>query len=267
MRIFLRTPEQGRARRGGFTLLELTLVLLALAMVAGLFLNASLSTRTEEKRDITLKRMQGIEAALLRYRRLNHRIPCPADITLTTASASYGHEDRTGNCDPGVAGGANYTVIGGVPSKTIGLQDEYMYDGWGRKFSFAVFHEFTKDCAFATSTIVPAGYAGIVVNDINGDARILDGVYLILSHGSNGHGGYLRSGTRYNAYSTNVSEHENCDCNSSAADTGADHIFIEADYTETSGAPTNRFDDLLQFATREQVRSVQDENGTTETCP
>ncbi len=107
------------------------------------------------------------------------------------------------------------------------------------------------------------GYPGLTAQDQAGSTTTDKAVYVLLSHGMNGHGAYLPSGQRLAANVTNTSEQENCDCDSTAADATPDHIFVSGTYTETAGDITNRFDDLVTLAVREQVRDRYDETGAT----
>lgn len=257
-----------RTAKRGFSLLELTLVLLILGMVAGLYASARVATMMDEKRDITKKRLEAVQKQISGFRLLHHRLPCPSDPTVTIASAAYGNEQRSGDCDASLSGypGALNLASGAVPTKSIGLSDDYMYDGWGRRFRFVVAQEFTRDCAFTTYPIDGTLYSGMTIKDAGGATKTSQAIYVIVSHGINGHGAYLQSGARYNADSSNAAEQDNCDCNAGAADTGLNASFVEQLYKETTTA-TDRFDDMLRYAHREQVLSLNDTEGVPESCP
>lgn len=257
-----------RAGIRGFSLLELTLVLLIFSMLIGMLLGVRIATMAEEKTEITNKRLDEIQKQLQWFRQVNHRLPCPSVPTVTIASASYGRESRTGTCDSSLSGypGTMRYAAGTIPTKTIGLSDDYMYDGFGRRIRYVVMQEFTRDCAFVTYPISASGRAGMVINDEAGTASNSEALYVLVSHGMNGHGGYMQSGSRYDASSTNTAEQQNCDCSSAAVDTGVNGTFVDMLYKETTTA-SNRYDDILRYASREQIIASQDIDGTTETCP
>src|SRR5690348_4068827 len=76
----------------GFTLLELSLVLVVFSLILSSVLAVTTQdTRRNRSADLQ-KKMDAIEAGLLNFRRLNGRLPCPADATLTVTSQYFGQE-------------------------------------------------------------------------------------------------------------------------------------------------------------------------------
>lgn len=279
-----RQRERGRER--AFTLLEMTLVLFILATVMGLFVSAAMTAMEDKKRDVTRQRMDEIERQLLRFRQINHRLPCPADSTLNIGNPNYGVEDRTGDCANSITAPA-YPALplpgsldaGDVPTKALGLGDEFMYDGWDRRFRYVVVREFTlgppsppvvpPPCAFTTHTLdlMPVGgYPGLRIWDRNNNQSTDSALYALISFGHNGHGGVLQSGAPYSASSDNLHEQENCDCDAAAAPGAVDREIIEEYYVETTTL-TNRYDDLVRYAKRENLLSQNEIDGFPDTCP
>ena len=102
------------------------------------------------------QKLDAIETALMAYRLGNNRLPCPADPALTDIpanAATYGYEaGHPGNLrrrqrvsytiTPSTSHAALGMSIaeGAVPVKALGLPDEFQFDGWGRKFAYAVGH-------------------------------------------------------------------------------------------------------------------------------
>ncbi len=140
--------------RRGFTLLELSIVLLLIGLIIGMSLVTLTGSIQASQYNVTVARMDAIEKALLNFAIANTRIPCPSDLTQLSGSATYGVEAGAGSgSSPGVATGActgasmvpvaNFTSVsgaaeGGVPTRALGLPDDYIYDGWGRRFRYAV---------------------------------------------------------------------------------------------------------------------------------
>ena len=115
----------------------------------------------------TVATMDALEKALLNFRMAFGRLPCPADITLTTTSANYGVEAaNTSNTCSGSTPAANYTASGaaegGVPTRALRLPDSYMYDGWGHKFRYAVSPIYTGAAISSSSACT----GSIAVNDV-----------------------------------------------------------------------------------------------------
>lgn len=264
-----------------YTLLELSLVLLVLGMVAGAFFTYSANTTTAANNAALTATLNTIETAMQNYRNLYLRIPCPAGITLAENNASFGVEVGTagdGNCtgysyinsgtDPDNsdplydATAASKVVAGGVPTKTLRIDDKYAYDPWGRKILFVVDKRLTATNAFTSYAMSSSSAGAIVIKKTSADslanAVTYKGIYALVSFGPNGHGGYVRNpkntSSIFSAGSTNTDEQKNCHCDSSAVATAFDRIFVQKPRTETTTL-TNVFDDVVRFKTRWQMAS------------
>jgi prepilin-type N-terminal cleavage/methylation domain-containing protein len=191
------------------------------------------------------------------------------NIPASSVIASVGVTTITISQNATATGGVTFTftsnVQGMVPTKTLGLSDDYAFDGWGRRIMYAVDMRFTAASAFTT---IPAtdSTPRMTVNDSSGNAKTTTAAYVLLSMGPNGHGALPRgSGTanlniaasRINVGSVNTDEQNNCDCSSSAAATGLDGVFVQKTATQDSTTPnhTNDFDDAVAFGTRSDLRS------------
>lgn len=125
-------------RRSGFTLIELSVVLLIIAVITGLGLSIGM-VEVENARYIqTMRKMEVIDKALATYAKINRRIPCAASERDTAANATYGYE-RIDNA----SGWCSYIIWesfnasrGAVPVKTLGLPIDFMFDGWGRRIIY-----------------------------------------------------------------------------------------------------------------------------------
>lgn len=258
----------------GYSLLEMTLVLLVLSLVANVFITYRIAVGNEEKQTLTASRAQAIQDSLTNYRRVHKRLPCPAQGSLQPASANYGVESANpGTCVGGVPSvGADYAdtneAIGVVPTRTLNLADDFMLDGYGHKFTYAVDTRATSNCAFTNYPVTDTS-VGLTVSDTvgGGGAPLTTGAwYVLVGHGPNGHGAFMPSGTRYSAGSTNADERANCHCLSNGSPDTLTRVFVQRGIVESTDL-TNRFDDYVLYASRADIRSVQDEAGTTETCP
>ncbi len=254
----------------GFSLIELSVVLLIL----GLMIGGIMSAMTQESRrtkQLDLKtKMDAIEKAIGAFVKKNNRLPCPADGTYVVTVANFGKEGGTaggGTCGNGATYDgsgirtvdstpptANFalgnTAGGVVPVRTLGLPDEYAFDPWGGRFNYAVDVRLTATSAFATySQINTTG--SITVNDNSGNARLTNAISVVISHGQNGHGAYQLSGTRKTAGSTNANEQTNCHCTAAAVAAAFSSIFVMGANTATNSSDLRTvFDDTLRYYTR-----------------
>ncbi len=252
-------------QHSGFTLLELSFVLLILSLMLGGILAISVQNTRIEKRKQLDEKMLRIRNAMMDFRLAYKRLPCPGDITLLVTSSNFGREgDSPGDC----AGGAlasNYATAGSavyggsVPVRTLGLTDEDAYDPWGNMLLYVVDKNITLSSLsnpFATYPPTHATIGNITVRDGEGDTITSRALYLILSHGQNAHGAYMRSGVRKSTGSVNTMEQMNCHCDDTLAATPFTAIFYKAFETTSSTNALNSFDDKVMFVMRNEMLSA-----------
>jgi prepilin-type N-terminal cleavage/methylation domain-containing protein len=283
-----REQTQKSCRKGpaGFTLIEMSIVVAIIAVVTAGVVSMGASMVQSTQKVATINKLNTIEDALMAYRTGNNRLPCPTDPTITDTAANsttYGYETGT----PGTCGGGNtfsYTVPspytgtdveGAVPVRTLHLPDEFQFDGWGRKFAYAVWTPLT---AKATSTSSPAAFinygvtpncGGITVENAGHGTRSTAAAYALVSFGPDGHGGYTKSGARYNAGVSNVDEDTNSHYNSSGSDTGYLATYVEKEYGNYAGDgdSTHPFAHMVRFKERWQMQDAYDTyNPTGSAC-
>lgn len=114
----------------GFTLLEMAIVLVILALLLGGLVMPLSAAREEERHRSTQAQMAEIEQALLGFAAAKGRLPCPA------TSLSSGQEDPQG-------GGVCASQHGFVPAATLGLMgsinsEGLLLDGWGSPLRYSV---------------------------------------------------------------------------------------------------------------------------------
>lgn len=240
--------------KAGFTLLEITVVLLVASVVLTGLLPLLLETMQGNRTETTMTRLAAIERSLQAVA-FNDGLPCPASMTDRVDAASFGRELSAGlgSCNHGVAGWPAGDIKGGmIPTKTLLLPDEYAFDGWGRRFSYHVDEDLTDPAVFND----PLSNGDIVVNDRTGTPRTNAASYVVISHGQNGHGGYLLSNALNVSGSVNNEEHVNCVCdNTGATDTTSYGTFFQSMYyLATPGSADTAFDDITQFKTQSLLR-------------
>ncbi len=283
-------------------MLELSVVLAIIAVIVAGTLSMGSSMISSAKLVNTYNKLDAIEKALMAYRIANNRLPCPSDPTLTdipVTPATYGYEAGTpGTCTytngaytmphytiPSQSnnGTAPYTptttnlaalgmsvVEGAVPVKTLGLPDEFQFDGWGRKIAYAVAAQMTAkatttaDSRIAAAAFVSYGAAAncgaITVQNGGGNNRTQVADYVLLSYGPDGHGGYLKSGAQSFMGSDNSGEQANCHCTATAANNASyTATYIQEDpFQTTSTDALSAFDDIVRYKERWQMQNDYD---------
>lgn len=194
----------------GFTLIQISILLLAASLVMVAILPSTRSTQTANQATVT--RMNKVLSAMRAYESATASLPCPADASLPISSTNYGvaaaNAGTTTNCSGGTPA-SNYTdstnkvAIGMVPVRTLGLSSDYAQDAYGRDITYAVDTNATV-CFQGTLT----GQVAVTDNGV-----LTTSVAALISHGVDGHGAWLpltgSTGTasRLNAASTDTDQH------------------------------------------------------------
>ena len=132
-----------------------------------------------------------------------------------------------------------------------------MYDGWGRRFSYAVDPTATVTNALPMQLGVAWCGDPITVNDSTGAARSTGAIYAIISHGAGGHGGYTSNGSMYNAGNSNANKLTNCHCTSAGvANATYTPTYVEMMPTLDTTGNNNNFDDIVTFKEPWQMQTL-----------
>lgn len=177
-----------------------------LLTVAGLLLVSMLPGQESDldKARRTTLTMQKIEAATMGFMAAYGRRPCPADGQYAVDTANFGVEAATpGTCTGGTPAssfgpdaGTGEVVGGTVPTKTLGLPDEYAFDGWGRRITYVVDKRATQQyvCSSLENWPTMTGKGGIAIKD--GTGTVTGNVMAAyISHGPDGHGAFPMQGS------------------------------------------------------------------------
>lgn len=248
----------------GFTLLELTIVLVIIAIIAGSALSVGTSRNEGAKLRETQAKLQRVEDAMIAFYILNGRLPCPAVASLAMDSPGFGQESREyGTCaevfpspggTPMAPAAAAGLRVGTVPTHALNIPSEFAQDGWGRKFTYAV------DVHFAANapTFAATASGGITIQDnqYTPNVRSEEAIFVLISHGPNGNGGWL-AGSGRDETPSHPGEFEN------AHDT-ANFDSINAIFTQAGRSAT--FDDIVIYRLKDQL--VRSGGGiiSTENC-
>lgn len=186
----------------------------------------------------TDEKIQRIQASLQQFLSENGRYPCPAPLDASIDSDGYGKEVST-NCAAGAlpgtfraqGRGGRWVRTGAIPVYTLNLPAADLYDGYNRRFIYAV----TEQYAIAGQTA--SGDSGaIFVQDGNGnDATFIPGsvVQTVYSMGRDPNGAYSLDGVLLQPCDTGALSGENCDFDSNAVfvntlnkSTKEDNLFV-----------------------------------------
>jgi len=219
-------------RISGFTLVEMAMVLMIVALLLG-GLIPTLSAQMESQRiNETRKSLAEIQEALVGFAIINGRLPCPADPTVATGTAGAGTE-RTPPCTAGNSTGA-------LPWVTLGVSET---DAWGNRYTYRVSSDFADAVGSATwggctpspaptlssFALCSAGTLDVLSAATGGTSVAIDAPAIVISHGKNAAGAYTSQGVQL-AVGSNADEQEN-------SDGSADNNYV-------SHTPTPDFDDL-----------------------
>lgn len=170
-------------RCGGFSLIELAVVLLVIALLLGSIM-VPLGAQVEQRQYTeTEKQLEQIKEALIGFALSNGYLPCPAK------TVADGAEDR-------ISGGITCTLISGSPKRigflpwvTLGVKRA---DSWGNLYRYSVSTNFTNSAALSLFTLTSARDILIQTRNAAGTLTNLSNVNeipaLVLSHGRNGFG-------------------------------------------------------------------------------
>jgi prepilin-type N-terminal cleavage/methylation domain-containing protein len=277
-----------KKKYSGFSLVELSVVL----AVIGLTLSGALVIATKktisDKIEETNYKLDMIEKAMDAYLIKNFRLPCVADPEQVQGDNDFGAEDNDplvvaddGECQATNTfdnGGSVY--MGAVPTIDLILPNEFLFDGWGRRFSYVIDARFAhshdpeppagggtldgtnNSCNGGNSTGEKVCFkyqtsGSITILDATGNLanpRTDEAVYVIISHGMNGNGAWKNVGglspSRLPEAGTVAGntgdDHERENSGDDDTVDGFDAVFVQRDEAVL-------FDDIVRYRTKRQI--------------
>ena len=209
-----------RLHNNGFSLVELAIVLVIVALLtSGLLLGISAQRNATENIDAQ-HQLENIRDALLGFAMANGRLPCPALQNLANTDTNAGLE----NCAQ---------QHGVIPWATLGLPET---DPWGNRFTYFVSSKFTAalsggaQASFTLATGVAPDTAGLAnIKEFGSSTNYIasDLPAVIVSHGSRAAGAWQPGGNQLPGAISDELENAN------------------ANLTFVSHTPSDSFDDLL----------------------
>ncbi len=227
----------------GFSLYEMAIVVVIMSILIG-SVYALVPVQTDlQNIDLTKTKLDRIQGAIDAYVNQHGFLPCPAVRNAAVASTTFGiSTDCTLAAPPAgttESGAGDDTIRHGVvPTRTLNLPDELMFDAWNNRFSYTVIKKFATTLSDFT-TSAPTN-AAIIMEDVNSNqinnAPI---AYVLISHGKHWDGA-----VNYNGVTTTCTagtpEAQNC----SDTNTYKDGVF--------NSNATNYFDDYVRWKTKSQ---------------
>jgi prepilin-type N-terminal cleavage/methylation domain-containing protein len=222
-------------RCGGFSLIELSVVLVLIALLLGSLL-VPLGTQVEQRQYTeTEKQLEQIKEALIGFALANGYLPCPAK------SAADGAEDRIG-------AGTTCTLVSGSPKRvgflpwvTLGVKPS---DSWGNLYRYSVSAIFSNSDASTLFTLTSVRDILIQTRNAAGTPANLSNAneipVVVLSHGKNGFGATSELGI---ARATPATWNNTLDEFNNA--NGDGKTFWSRTRTDNTAATGGQFDDIV----------------------
>lgn len=221
-------PTANARPHAGFSLVELTIVLVIVALLAGGLMFGLTGQREQIQSKEARQQLETIREAIIGFAMANGRLPCPAPANLPNTDAAAGRA-RNPPC-------ADDLRFGVVPWVTLGLAET---DPWGNRFTYFASAKFTAALAAdaqasftlstGSATATPPDNAGTANVRDNGLDIAADVPAVIVSHGNRGAGAFQPTGAQLPGAAGEELENAN------------------ADQTFVSHSPTDNFDDLLTW--------------------
>ncbi len=217
-------PSKSSRRDKGFTLVELAIVLVIVALLtSGLLLGVSAQRNAAENIDAQ-RQLENIREALTGFALSRGRLPCPALPNLANNDANAGLE----NCAQ---------PHGVLPWVTLGLPET---DPWGQRFTYYAHGSFTGAVpggALASFTLDTDGNANIKASAASTSNIASNLPAVVVSHGSRGAGGWQPGGNQLPGATGDELENAN------------------ANLTFVAAQPSGSFDDLLTWVVPSILKS------------
>jgi|GEM_PF-1560577 len=252
----MRLRRLSRHRQSGFTLIWMSILLTVAALIFVSFLPGKEAGDYGQKTVTNIQKLDKVEAAMRAFMAFKGRRPCPAQGSYDINAANFGVEAATpGTCTGGTPAaplgpdaGTGYVVGGMIPTKTLGLPDDYAFDEFGRQFTYVVDKRATKLSTCLTLQNYPTnnGTGGVAVESSTGGTVLDNTMVAYISHGPDGHGAFPAQGStaagRINTGSTDTDQLTNAGVDSSFTynTNNFTNVKVKKDKTST-------FDDLVYY--------------------
>lgn len=250
-------------RCAAFSLLELSVVIIIVGVIAGVALGLKQSG-ADDCVGATKEQMKDIQGAMERFVIQHERYPLPALRTAGVEDVKFGREVTPAELlanpalldvttPPVTTPPTSSVTVGALPFQALGLAPSYAGDCWGNKFSYAVTTYLTETGKFNQQLPLQT-YEGVITVKADASAAPVSvkAAYVVISHGANGLGAVkvnYHSDTNDKRYCALGSTLDTENCEPSNA------VFVGAAYNDGKDAGAKFFDDIIIFSDKKQ-RSV-----------
>lgn len=261
-------PFPTRRSSPGFSLVELSVVIAVLAVVAVAGLEAFSIYMNRTAYNVTRERLAVIQTALNKHRFVFGYLPCPAPRGIAITNIGYAKEGRNGSleCTAPRMDGVYY---GPIPVRDLNLPLRYARDGYGGLMSYMVSYQLTQ-AGTGTDQFSNAASVGVVkvrTGKIEQPCtsqcqEIASAAYMVISHGRDQRGaGSLQCLPAANTATDGMIDTVNCRfggaqpvrVNGSGATAAIpDGVFYDSRYNDGSNEEMH-FDDLVIWQTKSQL--------------
>ncbi len=206
--------QRTNQRQGGFSLITMSIILTVAALIFASFLPGREAGDTNAKTIANEQKLEKVEEAMRSFMAFNGRRPCPADGQYAEGTANFGLEAANpGVCEvstpaaplgpdtSSVTCNGSGCIVGGViPTRSLGLPDDYAYDEYGRRFTYIVDKRATQrsNCValegITLSSATPTGQGGLKIENTTGGTVTDNVMYAYISHGGSGYGAWPAQG-------------------------------------------------------------------------
>ncbi len=259
----MRRPSPGR---GGFSLVVMAVLLTMLSIIMVSFLPGRDAGDTNKKTVSSIDKLDKVEAAMRAFMAFKGRRPCPASGAYKPGDQYFGVEAAvSGACTGGTPAAqlgpdavTGYVVGGTIPTRTLGLPDDYAFDEWGRSFTYVVDRRATiagsgsGQCSNLQDYPTNDGKGGVYVQikDTSGAVNSTDQVmYAYISHGPDGHGAFPAQGAGSPANRINTGSLDADQNNNAGVSNDGNFTYSTANFTKTivKKDRTSAFDDIVYY--------------------
>ena len=248
-------PRRTLSGLRGFSLLQTSIILMVAALVMTSLIAGQGSGDANQKLLDSIDRLNKVEDGMARFMAQQGRLPCPADGQYDVNDVNFGWEagytsPSVGGCKGGVPSAplgpdaTGLVVAGAIPTKTLGLPDEYAFDAWGRRPTYTVDVRATNT---ASCTSLRTGGIQIKTRNPAGAIANTDGVmHAYTIHGPGGYGAWPAQGSnlagRINTGIADSDKQNNAGVDASFAYSAAN--FTNSIYSKDR---TATFDDIVYY--------------------
>ncbi|MFN7113944.1 MAG: type II secretion system protein [Alphaproteobacteria bacterium] len=261
------TEQSKKARQGGYTLIEMAIVISVLGVILASFIGAYGLYHKSQVQMTSLSNANRVVNALGHYLVQNGRYPCPARMDVPRDHPNYGMEtdctDTTlapGNCangicielgerqvninpNPGAATNITPRVRrGAVPFRILGLPEMAAEDGYKSRMYYAVTENLTSTATYRKDA---GGISVLNENDVTLVSPASSAHFVVFSVGADRRGAVTRYGQEYLPCADPAAAADALNCHTS---TTAPHNFaryrMSAHSTSTGAA---HYDDYMRY--------------------